>query len=316
MTRMHGPATLVGASGFVGRHVRTALSATTDEVVLVGRAAIPVVPGERFVQGDLGDPAALVEGLPPAGVIVNLAYDPRADHDGNLRLAHGLATLCAKTRATRLVHVSTAMVTGVVRDRPVDESTTCRPVTAYQRTKLAIEDYLRAALRDVCPLVVLRPSAVFGDGGRNLEKLASDLATRPWYENYARACLFGARPMNLVPVETVAAAVVFAATQDRAVDDGLYLVADDEALGNNFRDVEAVMRRAWGLSGYPLPRVPLPTAALTAALRAVGRLSFDPRTRFSSARLLASGFSRPVAFDDALRRYAARRAPLASGATG
>lgn len=308
MDRVRGPVVIAGASGFVGRHVRRALSASAAEIVVVSRSTAALEPGERLAQGDLQDPATLAERLPVGATVINLAYDPHAAHEGNLRLARGLADLCRDTQAARLVHVSTAMVVGLTREREVTESTTCRPVTPYQRTKLAVEDQLHEALRGICPVVVLRPSAVFGSGGLNLEKLVADLRTRTWYENYARACLFAARPMNLVPVETVAASVVFAAAADRAVDDGLYLVADDEAPCNNFRDVEAVIRRELHLSAYPLPRVPLPTALLAATLKAARRLSFDPRTRFSSARLHAAGFVRPVTFDDALVAYAVRRA--------
>jgi nucleoside-diphosphate-sugar epimerase len=306
------PVIVTGASGFLGSHVREVLADAAPEVVIVSRKQLSCAPHERLVCGDLRQPDGMARSLPASGVVLNLAYDPRASEDGNIELAQGVARLCMRLSATRLVHVSTAMVTGLVSERFVSETTACRPVSSYQKTKLDVEETLRGMV-DACPLVILRPAAIFGRGGRNLEKLAADLVTRPWYENYARSCLFGARPMNLVPVETVAAAVIFAAVSDVAVRDGLYLVADDESRGNNFRDIEAVLRQAFGLGRYPLPAVPLPRAALIAALKAAGRLSFDPRTQFSSARLSEAGFVRPVTFDDALVRYAADKAAAMAG---
>lgn len=303
---------IVGASGFVGAYVRRA--AVAGERIVVSRKALNLLPGERLAQCALDRPDALIGVVPRRSVVLNLAYDAGAGHDANVALADTLAAVCVGVGAERLVHVSTATVTGLVRERWVSESTGSRPVTAYQRTKLAVEERLRDGLRGVCPLVILRPTAVFGAGGLNLRKLVADLKTRPWYENYARACLFGARPTNLVPVETVAAAVVFAAASPSAIHDGVYLVADDESAENNFRDVEAIMRRGLHLPPYPIPPVPLPTSVLTTALRASGRFTLDPRTRFSSARLDSAGFRRPVTFLEALTTYAVVHASTPAGA--
>jgi hypothetical protein len=118
----------------------------------------------------------------------------------------------------------------------------------------------------------------------NLKKLVTDLTTRPWHENYLRSCLFGSRPMNLVPVETVVAAVLFAATSARAVEDGRYLVADDEAHENNFRDVEAIVRRELQLPDYPIPRLPVPATALTMALKAARRRLGGPHRSHPCSR--------------------------------
>lgn len=307
----NGSVAVFGATGFVGRHALPALTASFDEVIAVTRRTFDApVRGVRVIAGGLGNADSPLSAIPPGTTVVNFAYDATAGYDANIALAEGLATLCSRIGAARLVHMSTAMVAGVASDRLVTESTLSRPATPYQQTKLAVEEHLHRRLRGVCPLVVLRPTAVFGRGGVNLKKLVTDLTTRPWYENYLRSCLFGSRPMNLVPVETVVAAALFAATSARAVEDGRYLVADDEAHDNNFRDVEAIVRRELQLPDYPIPRLPVPATALTMALKAARRLSFDPRTRFSSERLDAAGFRRPVTFGDALVAYGAEARAL------
>lgn len=296
------PLVIFGASGFVGTHLRRLLADWPGEVTLVTRSTIRAEAAERVVQGDLAAPGALAGDLPRGAVVINLAYDAAGGHDANLRLADGLATICASIGATRLVHVSTAMVVGLVDRFPVTEQTTCRPRTPYQRSKLEVEARLRERLADGPPVLVLRPTAVFGPGGLNLRKLVTDLTTRPPYENYLRACLFGSRPMNLVPVETVVASVLFAITAP-AGGAVTWIVADDEVPENNFRDVEDAMRRVLEVRRLPLPVVPVPAAILTGVLKAAGRLSFEPRTTFSSAALTTAGFVRPVTFRDALRDY-------------
>jgi nucleoside-diphosphate-sugar epimerase len=295
------PVVIFGASGFVGRHVRQVLA--DADVTVVSREPGPVAPNERLVSIDLAK-RETVAGLPAGAIVINLAYDSRGGRDANLAMGDGLAELCRTTSAVRCIHVSTAMVVGAVREFPVTEQTACAPQSSYQRVKLEVEERLHAALAGHTPLVVIRPTAVFGPGGANLVKLANDLAHRPWLENYLRSSLFGARPMNLVPVATVASAIRFATTKE--IDGALttWLVADDEAPGNNFRHVEDVMREALGLAPLRVPRLPALSLGLTAALRATGRLSFDPRTTFSSERLIEAGFKRPVTFEDALRDYA------------
>ena len=307
------PLVVFGASGFVGTHLRRVLDGWPAGVTLVSRQPIPT-GGEQVVAGDLMAPSALVAALPSRPVVINLAYDPRGGHDANLALADGLARVCDLLEAPRLVHVSTAMVVGAVTDRPVTEETICRPKTPYQRTKLDVEHRLRERLGR--RLVVLRPTAVFGAGGLNLRKLVTDLTTRPWLENYLRACLFGSRPMNLVPVETVAAAVRFAATDAAAAGGPTWLVADDDAVENNFMDVEGLLRRALRMPPLPLPVIPVPPALLAAVLQVSGRLSFDPRTTFSSAAIESAGFSRPVAFAVALREYGTTARVLTGAAPG
>jgi nucleoside-diphosphate-sugar epimerase len=249
-------------------------------------------------------------------VVVNLAYGAAAGHDENLALAQAVADVCAGSRAERLVHISTAMVVGRCGDRWVTEETPCRPVSPYERTKFAVETRLRRRAADACPLVILRPTAVFGRGGANLRKLSHDLVTRPWFENDLRSALYGERAMNLVPVETVVAAIGFAAASDRAITDGLYLVAADEAPDNNFHHVERVLRRALGVSASRVPALRLPPGTLPLVLRAAGRVSLDPRARFSSARLHGAGFTPPIAFADALDRYAAQARTAAAPAAG
>jgi nucleoside-diphosphate-sugar epimerase len=295
---------IVGANGFVGRHVRRAAADWARDVVLVTRGSIDPSPHERVVRGNLQDPSSFAAQIPKGSVVVNLAYDASAPAETNLAVADGLAAIAEACAAARLVHVSTATVVGPCSDRWITEDTPCRPVTPYQRTKLAIEDRLRARATGAFPLVVLRPAAVFGENGLNLKKLTRDLRTRPFMESYLRACLFGRRAMNLVPVETVAAAVRFAATSPRAIGDGLYLVAADEAPENNFADVEHIVWRGLGLRDRAIAPVRLPGYVLAAALKMSGRYVLNPAARFSSERLRRAGFDPPVSFIEALARYA------------
>jgi nucleoside-diphosphate-sugar epimerase len=270
-----------------------------------------VPEGVRAVQSDLRHESGLDRSIPQGSLVVHLAYDSDGGHDANVAMAVALARACVRARVERLVHVSTAAVVGV-RDEPwVTETTPPNATTAYQRAKLAVEESLAGETSGQLALVTLRPTSVFGEGGASLKKLAHDLLRGSWLLNYARSGLFARRPMNLVPVETCIAAIEFALTSPRAAGDRMYLVSDDESEENNFRDVERVLRRTFGLHAYTLP--PLPLTCLRLLLRITGRLVVSPATRFSSARLRSAGFVAPITFVDALEHYARQLRAQESG---
>jgi nucleoside-diphosphate-sugar epimerase len=298
------PLVILGASGFVGRHVvARALARWPAPVVRVSRRAEPVVDRATTIRGDVRDTDVVARQLPPGATIVNATDASVAGSDENLALSDAVIDLCLRARASRLVHVSTAVVVGPDAPPLIDEQTPCRPATSYQRTKLAIESRIRERLRNHCFVVTLRPTAVFGQGGANLRKLVNDMRGGSALRNYARACLFGRRPMNLVPVETVASAVLFSAAF--AADEPLvWIVSEDDAEENNFRHVETAIRRASGVGPHPWPIVPLPVTWLTIAQRLAGRRALPTDAKFSAARLRAAGFRAPMAFRDALARYA------------
>ncbi len=202
------------------------------------------------------------------------------------------------------MHVSTATVVGAVQEDVVTEATLPNPRTEYELTKLQVEQCLAEEARDAFGLVVLRPTAVFGPGGKNLVRLAASLLTSAPAANYVRSCLHGRRRMNLVCVENVIAAIRFAAHVN--VTDGMetFIVSEDDDASNNYRDVESTLRRELG-SGAPLvPPVPLPTAFLKLALRVRGRSNLNPNRVYSAAKLRQAGFTPTTSLATGLARFA------------
>ncbi len=88
----------------------------------------------------------------------------------------------------------------------------------------------------------------------------------------------------------------------------MFIVAEDDAPLNNFRDVERALLAALHRPDYPLPPLPLPAGLLAALLRLRGRSELDPHCRYSAAKLRAQGFAPPVAFAAALAAQAERLA--------
>ena len=140
-------------------------------------------------------------------------------------------------------------------------------------------------------LAILRPTAVFGRGGKNLLKLAHDLTRGSRILNYLKSSLFNYRKMNLVYIDNVVAALVF-------------IISDDEFLTNNYRDIEKCLLQRFGYKDYFIPPIPLPLFVLNLMLRAMGKSNFNSGRVYECKKLLNAGFKKPVLFDEGLLRFA------------
>jgi nucleoside-diphosphate-sugar epimerase len=300
---------ITGGNGFVGSRLvqRLARRPEIETRALVRSSKRPQIAASdrmTIVDGDLADPAVLERLLRPGCSVVNLAYDPDAPAQINLAAAEALAQACTKFKVRRLVHCSTAVVVGKTRLERIDETTACHPQSAYEQTKLAVENLLLEKARGNFELAILRPTAVFGAGGRNLVKLARDLTHGPRWANYLRSCANGHRRMNLVEVDNAAAAAEFLLGAENRVDREIFIISDDEDPQNNFHDVERHLMQAFGIADYPLPRITVPKTVLSLLLRARGRSLSNPDTVFASNKLSERGFSKPTQFAAGVAAFA------------
>lgn len=300
---------ITGSSGFVGGRFaqRLARRPGIEARALVRRGKPPQLPDDgrlAIVRGDITDAPVLAQLLNPGCAVVNFAFDAAAPAQANLAAADALAEACLKHGVRRLVHCSTAVVAGRTRASRIDEATACHPSTEYERTKLAIENLLRDRARGRFELAILRPTAVFGPGGRNLLKMARDLTQSSRLANYVRSSAHCRHRLHLVHVDNVVAAAEFLVATAGPVDQEIFIVSDDDAPENNFRDVERYLMRAFGIAEYTVPRVALPSAALALLLRLRGRSLINPDAVFAGDKLRSRDCARPVDFASGIAAFA------------
>lgn len=189
-------ALVLGATGFIGRHVAHALGRQGAELYVVGRDARALkamaqgIAGAQSVACDLGDANAiadLVRDLRPA-VTFNLAgygVDPRERDETtayrlNAELPSLLAELLAAVRRTggwkgqALVHAGSALEYGTADD-DLRESTVAKPTTLYGKSKLEGTTAIAAHCRwSGLAAITARLFTVYGPGelpGRLLPSL-------------------------------------------------------------------------------------------------------------------------------------------------
>jgi nucleoside-diphosphate-sugar epimerase len=237
-----------------------------------------------------------------ASTVLNLAYPGDSDA---LRHAEALAAACRRAGVERLIHVSSCSVYGATPGMLVDEGSACVPRTRYERVKHAVEQLLYGQIPPACELVIVRPTAVFGPHGRNLESLARRVLLQGRLPRYVRACVMGRRCMNAVDVEGVAQALVMLASAKLGSRHEIFIISDDDYEGNDYRSIEDFFISRFSRPAYPVPVASLPAGMLRIALRAARRSNSEPYRRYSCAKLLSSGFRKPRPFRKALAEYAA-----------
>lgn len=294
---------IIGGNGFLGRHLLDTLkkNQVISIRVLTRQTVIAHQPTAKFafIQGDLLDQQSLLDFLVPGAIVINLAYLNNACQD-NLTAANNLAQACLQRQVKQLLHVSTAMITGKNQDDIISETTVCYPVSEYEINKLAIEHLLITKLRAFIPLTILRPTAIFGVGGKNLLKIIQDYKFDSLFMRKLKYSLLQARPMHLVAVENVVAAIIFLTNQP--VNDD-YIIADDEFANNHYGFIVQTSNKILDypkITAFPLPFI---TKLLPLLLKLRGRSQTNPQQCYSSTKLTQAGFIKPVSFTPAVEQY-------------
>ncbi len=300
---------ITGATGFLGQHLVNFLADRDDiqiRVLIHRNRSNNILKRKNLVaiEGDLENPETLIELMRPGCTVVNLAYLGDRSKRDNLEAMENLAQACVRARVKRLVHCSTAVVVGGVPQGVITENTPCYPVTEYEVTKLEVEKTLQRRAGNDFQIAILRPTAVFGPGGKNLLKLADDLRQGKQAINYLKSCLFNRRKMNLIYVANVVSAIAFLVEIDGGIGREVFIVADDDDPSNNYRDIEEYLMKRFEYAGYPVPRIPLPPFVLAFLLRLAGRSNRNPARVYSCEKLLQAGFRKPVAFESGLVFFA------------
>ena len=300
---------LFGGSGFIGRRLLLALAQapqTRIRALMHEHAFSEGLTASNIIteSGDLLKPDSLSALITSGCTIVNLAYLSTSSSEENLAAARNLARACRIGKAARVVHVSTATVVGAVPEDAITESILPNPRTEYELTKLQVEQYLAEEARNAFELVILRPTAVFGPGGKNLARLAASQLMSAPVLNYLRSCVHGRRRMNLVCVDNVVAAIQFAINAKGSDGAETFIVSDDDDELNNYQDVESALRARLGCGEYVVSPFALPRTLLKVMLVLRGRSNTNPNRIYSSTKLSSAGFTRATALAAGLASFA------------
>jgi dTDP-6-deoxy-L-talose 4-dehydrogenase (NAD+) len=162
---------VTGASGFIGKHVLTALRARGVGIVALGRRPLQEASDLRWVSFDLAAPGNReLEALGSVDALVHLAWEGLPNYRARRHLDDELPRQCAFLDAVLSARVRRIVVTGTcfeygMREGELHESFEPAPANPYGQAKDALRRHAEAACaRHGCDLAWARLFYLFGDG--------------------------------------------------------------------------------------------------------------------------------------------------------
>lgn len=306
---------VTGGTGFIGWHLVQRLLTAGEQVrlLVLPDQSIPAawVGRVEVATGDVTQPATLREVAQGVTRVFHLAGEIRQSArftPVNLAGTRNLLTACAAEGRLRVLHLSSVGVIGPGAAGIYDEDSPCTPRNAYEVSKWQGEQIaLDFARQDALQVTVARPTIVFGaktQGGA--DSFLSWL--RAINNGRFRFIGSGAGIANYVYVEDVAAACIYLAQSDAAINQ-VYTIADPTTIGEMVTAVTTHLHK-------PIPGVwPLwVTYPAAVGLEAVARISGRPmpltreRVRALTSQISFSGdklcreYPLPVGWREGLRR--------------
>jgi nucleoside-diphosphate-sugar epimerase len=304
---------LTGATGFVGSHIAGAFVEAGYEVLCGVRASsdmrwISDLPIERVSLDLKGGAEGLPRAVENADLVVHAAGITRARrvedyHSVNAEGTRRLAVAAFEAGVRRFVLISSLAARG-----PDDPTKVDHPESAYGRSKLEAEAYLRS-LGGRMEAVVLRPAAVYGPRDTDLLPLFK-MANRGWLPLPSGANLL--QPVYATDVARAALAAVreplgfgpFPVAENRLYTWKEVIAGLEKALGRTVRTVR-LPAAAFTLAGRSAEWAARPFSAVPVFDERRGRdLAVHTWTCDISATEKALGWRAEVALSEGLERSA------------
>jgi nucleoside-diphosphate-sugar epimerase len=249
---------VTGGTGFVGSHlvetllhrgiqVRCLLRGSSDSRWLAG---LPI----ETARGDLGDKESLEDAVKGVDVIFHLAGVTKAIQQKTYFEVNAIGTdnlihACLRTNPhlKRFIYLSSQAAAGPCQNgKKKREEDHCDPVSSYGQSKRMGEELALAHAHEI-PLVILRPSAVYGPREKDIYGFFRLLSRR------IKPCLSGGdQQISLCFVQDVIQATLLAAEISRQSGE-IFFLSD----GRDYRleEIGDILAQAMGITAFCI-RVP------------------------------------------------------------
>ena len=255
-----------------------------------------------WLECDLNSKKDLLEVIDEDDIVINCAYSKDGIKE-NLNITRNLIECCNIKNIDKLIHFSTAVVTGVQDYVIIDEEAICNPITNYQKDKLQIEScFLDSVLN--FNLIILRPTAVFGMDGKNLIKNINSAKNSSFIINFFKMITLGNRHMHLVSVENVINTMDFFIDDNSNIKIEIFFISQDNDSFNYYKNVyPMILEHLNKFSFSYISNLAIPKYFLTYLLMFFNKRYEEVSCVYSPERLKIRGVSFENSLEDSIKRY-------------
>ena len=296
---------IIGGTGFIGKHLINYLcKKNIDQIrALTRNEKTPFISNNiTLIKGDLSSPSSIDKLIKNQEVVINLAYISE-NLEANINAIEVLVDSCIKAKISKLIHCSTAVVSGRVNEPIINEETICNPFNEYEKTKLVIEERLLDLTRNKIELIIIRPTAVFGPDGMNLVKTIHSNLYQSEIIKRNRIMLNKFRCTHLVPVEDVVKAIFFLTMIEKDLSGEKFIISRDDDQNNNYFYVAnriAILNNNKKIRKIFFPFAPF---FLEKILKLLRKSQIKPNQTYSNKKLKKYGFTNSIDFEIAVDEF-------------
>lgn len=182
---------VTGGTGFIGRHLCRRLTENGYSVRVLSRRSAAMGRGDagvEIVPGDVGDRESVLRAMEGAQGVFHLAsllgaapVDRGRFLEVNARGTENVLSAARRAGVRRFVHVSSVGVLGSIQGPPAGEDAPYHPEDIYELSKQQGEEIARRFAAEGDPVVIVRPTWVYGPGDRRTLKLMRAIQKRYFF---------------------------------------------------------------------------------------------------------------------------------------
>ena len=221
---------VTGASGFVGFHIINYLiSKKYSNVIGISRSRSS--NKKNFITADLTS-AECINIIKNCEVLINCAYDD-SDYKNNFTITNNLINASQYKNIKTIIHISTAVVSGLKGRHDINENTPNNPDNLYQKTKLKIENKLKENLDSNIKLLILRPTMIIGKNSNNLDFIINKYKKKAIH-NLIAFLVLKMRNTNFISINNITDIVYNMIKFPDNFKYTNYILSQDDDLNNNY----------------------------------------------------------------------------------
>jgi nucleoside-diphosphate-sugar epimerase len=299
-------ACVTGGSGIVGRRIVNLLQKTGYCVKVLTRKKGYDIKNVEIINGNLEDEEKINIFLSNASLLFHCAGETRDESkmwEVNVNGTRRLIRKVADSNIKYFCYISSAGVVGKTYLKTVDEKTGCAPQNTYETSKWEAEKLVASGIPG-CQIVILRPTNVIDDDHPG----ALSLPMRSAFSDYLKVFLKGGECAHIVHAEDVAYAALSLISFGNNAPSCFFVSYDHEKL-NTFSELWSLYK---ALEKKITDRKIKPAFHLHMYVPYILRKLYRKKgnvgnVRYSSAKLLSTGFYYRVGVEGAIRRITSSR---------